>query len=97
MRSGATLAAADVALGLNDAKSSLEPGSEAEAQLIGLVPAIEKARLFRGRGGEVMRGACCRVLEALALTGVALPPERVDAFTKLPPPSSFPFSLSRAR
>ena len=33
----------------------------------GLVPAIEKARLYRGRGGEVMRGATARLLEVQAL------------------------------
>ena len=29
----------------------------------GVVPAVEKARLYRGRGGEAMRGAVCRMLE----------------------------------
>lgn len=32
-----------------------------------LVPRLEKARLYRGRGGEIMRGAACRVIEAIAL------------------------------
>jgi hypothetical protein len=32
-----------------------------------LVPMIEKARLYRGRGGEIMRGAACRLLECMAL------------------------------
>lgn len=37
-------------------------------KIIGAVaPAIEKARLYRGRGGEVMRGAVCRLLEVCAL------------------------------
>ncbi|CAN0378904.1 unnamed protein product, partial [Hapterophycus canaliculatus] len=36
--------------------------------LLGVVPALEKARLYRGRGGELMRQAACRVVECLALT-----------------------------
>ena len=36
--------------------------------LVGVVPALEKARLYRGRGGELMRQAACRVVECLALT-----------------------------
>ena len=32
-----------------------------------LVPKIEKARLYRGRGGEMVRGAVCRLLECVAL------------------------------
>lgn len=35
---------------------------------MGIVPALEKARLYRGRGGELMRQAACRVVESLALT-----------------------------
>lgn len=44
------------------------------AGLVGIVPALEKARLYRGRGGELMRQAACRVVECLALTesGVAI-------------------------
>jgi len=30
-----------------------------------VVPKVEKARLYRGRGGEYMRGAVCRLIEAL--------------------------------
>uniref|UniRef100_A0A0G4I9A1 Uncharacterized protein n=1 Tax=Chromera velia CCMP2878 TaxID=1169474 RepID=A0A0G4I9A1_9ALVE len=31
-----------------------------------LIPSIEKARLYRGKGGEVMREAVCRLIESLA-------------------------------
>lgn len=40
------------------------------AGLINIVPALEKARLYRGRGGELMRQAACRVVECLALVKV---------------------------
>jgi hypothetical protein len=33
--------------------------------IIEIVPTIEKNRLYRGRGGEVMRGAACTLLEAI--------------------------------
>ena len=32
-----------------------------------LVPRLEKARLYRGRGGEMVRGGACRLLECIAL------------------------------
>lgn len=31
-----------------------------------LIPKIEKARLYRGRGGEYMRASCCRIIRAIA-------------------------------
>lgn len=48
--------------------------TETVAGLVGIVPALEKARLYRGRGGELMRQAACRLVECLALTksGVAI-------------------------
>eukprot|EP00961_Rhodomonas_salina_P116075 1562218-Rhodomonas_salina.1 len=66
-RHGATLGVAEVVLGLRDGGTWV--GERWNGEVAGLVPAIEKARLFRGRGGEVMRGACCRVLEAMAEGG----------------------------
>lgn len=44
----------------------------AVATLRGLVPAIEKNRLYRGRGGEYVRGAVCRLIECLATSGIPL-------------------------
>jgi hypothetical protein len=41
--------------------------AELRKTISAVAPAIEKARLYRGRGGEVMRGAVCRMLEVLAL------------------------------
>ena len=40
-------------------------------QVAGLVPAIDKARLYRGKGGEVMREAVGRLVAAMSR--VALP------------------------
>lgn len=35
-------------------------------QVCGLVPAIDKARLYRGKGGEVMREAVSKLVAAMA-------------------------------
>lgn len=51
-----------------NAKVSYALPAETVAGLVGVVPALEKARLYRGRGGELMRQAACRVVECLALT-----------------------------
>ena len=37
-----------------------------------LVPRLEKARLYRGRGGEMVRGGACRLLECIALAEHAM-------------------------
>ena len=73
-RHGATHMIAECVLSLvrvlhGGAGRALPP--ETRKAISGVVPAIEKARLYRGRGGEIMRGAACRLVEVQAL--VALP------------------------
>ncbi|CAM9179699.1 unnamed protein product [Scytosiphon promiscuus] len=65
-RHGACLALAEVTLALGKVSYALP--TETVTGLLGVVPALEKARLYRGRGGELMRQAACRVVECLALT-----------------------------
>ena len=48
---------------LNDRKKDL---------IAELVPGIEKARLYRGRGGEIMRSAACRMIECISLARLPL-------------------------
>ena len=64
-RHGATVGAGEALLALRDAGEPLVDGQLAE-RVTGLVGAIEKARLYRGKGGEVMRAATCRYAECLA-------------------------------
>lgn len=45
---------------------------ERQAAVCGLVPAIDKARLYRGKGGEVMREAVSRLVECGAEVGLPL-------------------------
>jgi hypothetical protein len=37
-----------------------------QCQIIDIVPAIERARLYRGRGAELIRFAVCKLIEAIA-------------------------------
>lgn len=70
MRHGATLSAGEVVLGLH--KSSYALTSDKQKQLAGLVPAIEKARLYRGKGGEIMRYAVSRYIECISVAHIHL-------------------------
>lgn len=63
VRHGATLGLAEVTLALHRVGSGLQDSRA--AQVAGVVPAIEKARLYRGKGGEIMRSAVCRSAAAL--------------------------------
>lgn len=46
--------------------------TEREKAIAGAVPAIEKARLYRGKGGEIMRSAVSRLIEFTAKVRVRL-------------------------
>ena len=68
-RHGATHMLAETLHGLvmtNYAGEGKRLPAETRKAVAGVVPAIEKARLYRGRGGEIMRGATARLLEVLA-------------------------------
>jgi hypothetical protein len=40
--------------------------------LSGIVPAIEKARLYRGKGGEIMRSAVSRFIACISMAAISL-------------------------
>lgn len=46
--------------------------SDKQKLVAGVVPAIEKARLYRGKGGEIMRSAVSRYIECISLSRLAL-------------------------
>jgi tubulin-specific chaperone D len=77
-RHGGACSIAQILLGLKDCGHKLP--SDLVTRVVGLVPAVEKARLFRGRGGEAMRGACCRVIEAIALASILKSPPYLVGF-----------------
>ncbi|KAI5064124.1 hypothetical protein GOP47_0020794 [Adiantum capillus-veneris] len=70
LRHGATLASAEVILSLKNI--GFICSQEKERALADIVPAIEKARLYRGKGGEIMRAAVSRFIECEALIQIPL-------------------------
>ncbi|KAK9814241.1 hypothetical protein WJX72_002759 [[Myrmecia] bisecta] len=74
VRHGAGLGLGEVMLALHRHGQALSP--ERQAAVAGVVPAIEKARLYRGKGGELMRSAVCRLMECTALLALPLTPQQ---------------------
>jgi len=58
VRHGAALGVGELTLALYSQGQPLN--GERQSAVAAVVPAIEKARLYRGKGGELMRGAVCR-------------------------------------
>lgn len=56
------------------AGAALPPALEAAAAEV--VPAIERGRLTRGKGGEIMRSAICRLVETTSAAGLPLSDEQ---------------------
>lgn len=71
MRHGATLATAEIVLALHRFDYAL--ATEKQKQVAGVIPAIEKARLYRGKGGEIMRSAVSRFIECISSSHLLLP------------------------
>ncbi|PSS24147.1 Tubulin-folding cofactor D like [Actinidia chinensis var. chinensis] len=71
MRHGATLAAGEIVFALYKCDYALS--TDKQKQIAGIVPAIEKARLYRGKGGEIMRSAVSRFIECISTAHVHLP------------------------
>ena len=74
-RHGSLLGCAELVLEFGELKLLHRGGlldDEKICILAELVPSIEKARLYRGRGGEIMRSAACRMIECLSQSGLPL-------------------------
>ncbi|MQM10571.1 hypothetical protein Taro_043466, partial [Colocasia esculenta] len=71
MRHGATLAAGELVLELYEC--GLVFSADKQKALSGVVPAIDKARLYRGKGGEIMRAAVSRFIECISLAKLSVP------------------------
>ena len=79
-RHGAVVGAAEALLALSpeDGSGNAERRSDGVVdgalaeRVVTLVRDVEKARLYRGKGGETMRAATCRFVECLAMSGQPL-------------------------
>ncbi|CAM0956477.1 unnamed protein product [Alopecurus aequalis] len=69
-RHGATLAAGEIALKLHQLGFVFT--TDMQRALSGIVPAIEKARLYRGKGGEIMRSAVSRFIACISMAAISL-------------------------
>jgi tubulin-specific chaperone D len=58
VRHGAALAVGELVLALHSLGCSLSPGRQ--SAVASVVPQVEKARLYRGKGGKLMRVAVSR-------------------------------------
>jgi hypothetical protein len=67
VRHGAVLGLAEIILSLKE-----DLPDDPMTELTELVVKLEKLRLYRGRGGEVMRAAVCRYIECITLAKVPL-------------------------
>ncbi|GAB2272008.1 hypothetical protein Dimus_006833 [Dionaea muscipula] len=70
MRHGATLAAGELVLALHKCGCALS--TDKQNQVAGVVDAIEKARLYRGKGGEIMRSAVSRFIQCISSSNIAI-------------------------
>lgn len=70
-RHGALLGVAELVAASGAA--GVEVPAELVTAIVAVVPNIEKARLYRGRGGEIVRKAVCRLIECIALAKLAVP------------------------
>lgn len=67
VRHGAVLGLSEIILALKDVLAD-----ELLVDLSELVVKLEKLRLYRGRGGEIMRAAVCRYIECLSIARIPL-------------------------
>eukprot|EP01018_Ginkgo_biloba_P017523 Gb_00473 [translate_table: standard] len=70
LRHGATMAVAEVILALHQCDHVFSP--DKQKAVAGIVPAIEKARLYRGKGGEIMRASVSRLIECASIACIPL-------------------------
>jgi hypothetical protein len=73
LRHGATLALAEIVLAFGEMETKENYLSKQLHNLIAeTTPTIEKKRLYRGKGGEQMRAAVCRLIECISIARIPL-------------------------
>lgn len=56
----------------NHIKSSLPEDSETLTAVRGIIRKIEKERLYKGKGGEIMRAGVCHLIHSMSVAGISL-------------------------
>lgn len=78
LRHGSVVGLAEIILAIGEMKATRSGSfegllsTESLSQIAELIPAIEKKRLYRGKGGEQMRAAVCRLIECISIAEVPL-------------------------
>lgn len=75
VRHGSLLGAAEMILAFGNlglVKDENTFDADMKSTIVEMVPSIEKARLYRGRGGEIMRSAACRMIECISSTKILM-------------------------
>jgi tubulin-specific chaperone D len=74
VRHGAILGLAECVLALGEREQAIEYSVTASLlhEIAEIVPTIEKKRLYRGRGGEIVRGAACRLIQCICAAKIPL-------------------------
>ena len=84
IRHGSLLGVAETVLAFGEANLVKQEDvlhKETIALIAELIPSVEKARLYRGRGGEIMRSAACRMIECLSLAGLPISVKQQVSYT----------------
>eukprot|EP00934_Nitzschia_sp_Nitz4_P009143 Nitzschia sp. Nitz4//scaffold179_size51476//40380//44226//NITZ4_006931-RA/size51476-processed-gene-0.18-mRNA-1//-1//CDS//3329539231//9133//frame0 len=74
LRHGCVLSLAEIVLALGSMDQAIDElvPEALLLQVTELIPALEKKRLYRGKGGEQIRGAVCRQIECISLAKIPL-------------------------
>jgi tubulin-specific chaperone D len=86
VRHGAILGLAECVLALGGREQVIKEhvSTNRMNEIAEIVPTIEKKRLYRGRGGEIVRGAVCRLIQCICAARIPLlARQQVSVFSTL--------------
>lgn len=90
VRHGSLLGVAGILRAFSELKKSnknFEIEAQRQQELLTIIPTIEKERLYRGKGGELIRLAVCSLIESISIAKIPLvlptPPPTSTTTTKV--------------